>query len=272
MISVCMIVKNEENKISRALDCVKDLADEIIIVDSGSTDKTIRIAKKYGAKVYGHKFKTFAEQRNYAISKCSNEWILDIDADEIIPPETIKEITQVLNSSNLFTHYAYYIWREEYYLGEKVMEIKLIRLYRKSKCHYEGCVHEVLQVQDNDVGMLKGRMKHEQYLYVTVSSEMSKMNFYTDLELQKLESEMTLSRASTIWKITWEPIKWFFGFLLYKGTLRAGWVGVWEAYLAAHNQFLIYLKYYEKHHMGTQIRYNEFDKAILTLHERRKTK
>jgi len=245
-ISAFIITKNEENKIERTLKNIKNLVDEIVIIDGYSTDKTYEIAKKYGAKVIHHSLKSFSKQKNLAIKNCRNKWILDIDADEILYPETKKEILQILKAPE---YDAYYIRREEFYLYKKVMEIKLIRFYKKNKSHYEGCVHEVLKV-NGKAGMLKGKMKHEQYKYVTVFSEMNKMNKYSDLEMKKIEdSGVKLSRAKNIWLITFLPIKHFFGFLLYKGTIRGGWVGVWEAYLAAHNQFLVYLKYYEKHYV-----------------------
>lgn len=90
-----MIVYNEEARLERTLEAVKPIADELIIVDSGSTDKTLEIAKKYQAKIYYHEWKSYCEQKNYAESLCTNEWVLLLDADEVISKELQEEIQQI---------------------------------------------------------------------------------------------------------------------------------------------------------------------------------
>ena len=79
-----LITKNEEENIKRCLDSIKAISDEIIVVDSGSTDKTLQIAKSFGAKVFDKEFEDFSVQRNFALSKAENDWILSLDADEEI--------------------------------------------------------------------------------------------------------------------------------------------------------------------------------------------
>ena len=98
-ISVFIITKNEEERLVAALESVQDLADEIIIVDSGSTDNTLELAKQYTKKITYKKWEGFGQQKSYAESLCKNDWILNIDADEIVTNELALEIRA------LFTEY-----------------------------------------------------------------------------------------------------------------------------------------------------------------------
>lgn len=95
-ISLCMIVKDEEQTISKCLESVKSVVDEIIIVDTGSTDGTKEIVKKYDAKVYDFQWiEDFSAARNFAFSKATKEYILWLDADDIIDTEDIKKLLQL---------------------------------------------------------------------------------------------------------------------------------------------------------------------------------
>ncbi|NPV79254.1 MAG: glycosyltransferase [Firmicutes bacterium] len=98
-LSLCMIVKNEERFLARCLDSVKDVVDEMIIVDTGSTDRTVEIAKSYGAKVYFHEWKNdFAEARNASLEKATGDWILVMDADEVLAPGMYTVIHRLIDT------------------------------------------------------------------------------------------------------------------------------------------------------------------------------
>ncbi len=100
-ITLAMMVRNEEAHLARCIDSVKDHVDEIVIVDTGSTDKTIEIAKSYGAKVYEHAWEdSFSVARNQVISHVETEWILQLDADEVMPPEDAKKIKDTMISAH----------------------------------------------------------------------------------------------------------------------------------------------------------------------------
>ena len=94
-LSVYMITFNEENRLEKTLQAASRVADEIIIIDSGSRDKTGEIARRYGAKFYYHDWHSYAAQKNYAQSKCANEWLLSLDADEVLSEGLIREINQI---------------------------------------------------------------------------------------------------------------------------------------------------------------------------------
>src|SRR5215510_2269675 len=95
-LSVCIITLNEEANIGRTLKSVKDIADEILLVDSGSTDATVSIAQSFGAKVFVEPWKGFARQKNSALAKTGCDWILSLDADEEVSPELAADIKALL--------------------------------------------------------------------------------------------------------------------------------------------------------------------------------
>jgi len=113
-ISAAIITFNEEDNIGRTLESLKDLVDEIIIIDSGSTDRTVDIAQQYGAKIFIEEWKGFSEQKNSLISKCNTEWILFLDSDEVLTEDLKKSIIKNLSSEKLFD--GYYISRKTHYL------------------------------------------------------------------------------------------------------------------------------------------------------------
>ena len=99
-LSLCMITKNEENNLSRCLDCIKEFVDEIIIVDTGSTDKTVEIAKSYGAHIYHYDWNNdFSKARNVSLQKATKDWILVLDADEVLPYEEGLKLKNIINTS-----------------------------------------------------------------------------------------------------------------------------------------------------------------------------
>ncbi|WP_337960802.1 glycosyltransferase family 2 protein [Caloramator sp. mosi_1] len=100
MISLCMIVKNEENNIAKCLNSIKDYVDEIIITDTGSTDNTKEIAKSFTDKIFDYNWNNnFADARNFCISKAKNDWVLVLDADEVVIEFDIKNILEFINKN-----------------------------------------------------------------------------------------------------------------------------------------------------------------------------
>ena len=118
-ISVAIITFNEDKILERTLESVKDLADEIVIVDSGSTDETENIAKKYGAKFYHELWKGYGPQRNLAIEKCKGKWILNIDADEENSKELKEKINEII-ADEKSTKEVFKINRVSVYYGKQI--------------------------------------------------------------------------------------------------------------------------------------------------------
>lgn len=163
-ISGLIITFNEEKNIQEVLDCFR-FCDEIIIVDSFSTDQTLAIASKNPkVKIIQNKFEDFTKQRNLALDAAKNEWVLFLDGDERITPELEEEILRTVNRSDAKD--AYYIYRI-FFVGKKKISFsgtqndKNFRLFRKSKAHYleHKKVHETLEV-NGTTGILKHPLLH----------------------------------------------------------------------------------------------------------------
>jgi len=142
-LSVAIITKNEEERLP---DCLKSVsfAEEIVVVDSGSTDRTIAIAEGFGCRVFVEDWKGYGPQKNSAVQKCSREWVLLIDADERIAPETAETIPKVLEHAQA----AAYSFRRKNYLHGRWLKHsgywpdRQVRLVRKSEGQFVGEIHE----------------------------------------------------------------------------------------------------------------------------------
>ncbi|MEA3428373.1 MAG: glycosyltransferase family 2 protein, partial [Thermodesulfobacteriota bacterium] len=147
-ISLCMIVKDEEKFLPQCLNSVKDHVDEMIIVDTGSTDRTIEIAKSYGARVYHHPWENnFSKHRNQSISYATGDWILIMDADEELDAETVLLLRKVVNEAPT----AVISFNVRSYLenGAYYSDGSSPRLFKNgSGFHYQGYVHNQLVLKD----------------------------------------------------------------------------------------------------------------------------
>ncbi|MFH1374434.1 MAG: tetratricopeptide repeat protein [bacterium] len=164
-VSACMIVKDEEELLPGCLESIRDWIDELIIVDTGSTDRTVEIAKSYGARVFHQPWEgNFSKHRNYSLSKASCEWILYIDADERIYQEDIPLIRKVLNQHD-FNIVSINIFNMNSGNDEEVTFLPSVRLWRREiGLKYEGIVHNVPILPEDQPIMRAGiRLKHLGY-------------------------------------------------------------------------------------------------------------
>lgn len=150
MLSLCMIVKNEEKTLNQCLKAAKDYIDEIIIVDTGSQDKTKEIALKYTNKVFDFEWcNDFAKARNFSISKASNDWILILDADEIIENIDLNTVKQFCNEEyNIVGRLKRINVYEDNYGTKKYIE-RVNRLFNRNYFQYEGIIHEQVVCKQN---------------------------------------------------------------------------------------------------------------------------
>ncbi|MDN3513515.1 MAG: tetratricopeptide repeat protein [Candidatus Brocadia sp.] len=140
-LSACMIVKNEERFLPQCLNSIKDAVDEIIIVDTGSTDKTVEIAQSFGAKVYHHLWNnSFSEARNHSLNYATSDWILQIDADEKFEQADIPLLHKLINT-DLYDVVFIAIYSE---LPGGQAKHYFQRVFRRGKAHFEGIVHNQL--------------------------------------------------------------------------------------------------------------------------------
>ncbi|MCP4253972.1 MAG: glycosyltransferase family 2 protein, partial [Candidatus Scalindua sp.] len=144
-LSLCMIVKDEEKFLPTCLESVKDHVDEIVIVDTGSTDSTVEIAKKYNARIYHHPWEnSFSKARNYSLSYATSDWILILDADEELEREDACKLREVINDNevNVIKLPVYYKPKG----GKNLSVSSSERIFRNHvDIHYEGIVHNALK-------------------------------------------------------------------------------------------------------------------------------
>lgn len=185
-ISALAITLNEEENIKRYVESLS-FAEEIIFIDSLSTDKTVEIAENMGVKVIKRKFDNFSDQRNFAINQAKNDWIVFFDLDEIITKELEQEIHSIINSST--EKVAYFIKRNFYFMGKHIkyggwQNDKAIRLFNKNFCQYNGnLVHEVVKTTGK-TGQLKKSLNH--YSYKNFDNYNDKLNLYSKLQAENL--------------------------------------------------------------------------------------
>lgn len=180
-LSVAIITMNEEKILETTLNSIKDIADEIIIVDSGSTDRTEEIAKKYNAKFIYKKWSGYGPQRNYAIENCKNQWVLNIDADEEVSPALAKEIIHVINDPNEKRE-VFFIKTLSVCFGKKIHfggwgAVLKLRLLKQGTGHFNANnVHEEF-ITNKEIFILKYKIFHHSYL--TLSDYFVRFNRYT---------------------------------------------------------------------------------------------
>ena len=153
-LTVIVPVGNEAHNIREVLDSVS-FADEIMVVDSHSTDDTVAIAKEYTDFIIQREYQYSASQKNWAIPQASHDWILLVDADERVTPELRDEIQSILKENPDPDVVAYWIYRMNHFMGKRIrysgwQNDKVIRFFRKDKCRYEDkMVHAEIEAYDS---------------------------------------------------------------------------------------------------------------------------
>jgi len=241
-ITATIITFNEEHNIAAALESLS-FADEIIVVDSESTDRTVEIARQFTDRVFVRPWPGYSAQKNFAAEQASNNWILSIDADERVSKELAGEIVALKNSDPRSAGFE--MPRRAYYLGRWIKhsgwypDYKL-RLYDRTRGRWHGdYVHETLEA-DGKVERLSGELLH--YTVRDASEHHSRMDRYTTLAAAKLyEQGKRVSLALLIIL----PIAVFIRTYIFKLGILDGIPGLAIARFAAHYEFLKNLKLWE---------------------------
>jgi glycosyltransferase involved in cell wall biosynthesis len=214
---------NEEQNIAKCIESV-DPADDVLVVDSGSTDMTIEIASATRARVVGHPFLDFADQRNYAMSLLTSEWVLHLDADERVTPELWNEIRAMLASDSCDGYLVPCLnivfgkplkhggWYPQYHL----------RLQRRKKARWYGAVHEEAAVE-GPVGKLVEPIVH--FGHPNIHTFLLKLDRYTSLEASRRNQSVVLLSALAFLM----PLPYF----MYKYFLQLGFLDGWRGLAAA---------------------------------------
>jgi len=245
-ISAVIITLNEEKNIGDCIDALKEVADEIIVVDSWSTDNTSVICAQKGVRFFQTDWKGYAETKNYANSLAAYPLILSIDADEVLSPELKASILQVKETPqfdcyklNRLTNYCGHWMKHLWYPDAK------IRLFYKDKAVWNGpSVHEELKMESNStIGYLKGDLFH--YTCRTISQHMSTTHKYANLKAIQANKD---GEKATILKTIFAPLPKFFSeYFLKKGFLD-GYYGFVACVLSGFGTFIQYVKLHELNH------------------------
>jgi glycosyltransferase involved in cell wall biosynthesis len=241
-LSAVVITRNEEANIER---CLKSLAfcDDIVVVDSCSTDNTVEIARKFTSNVVTRPWSGYAEQKNYANSLAKHDWILSIDADEEVSPELQNEIKQLLNSSPEL--HAYHMPRKTIHFGQWIRyggwyPNRLVRLFRKSKGTWSDKELHEAWVTEGNAGSLTSDLIH--YSFDGISDQVERNNHYSTLGAVKLRREGR--NFSTLRLLTKSASKFFETYFLKFGFLD-GYPGFIISVSAAYSVFLKWAKLWE---------------------------
>ena len=242
-ISVAIPTQNEEANIARVLRSVS-WASEIVVLDSGSTDRTLELARRMGARVVQEAWRGFGEQRRRSIELCTHPWVLALDADEAISPELRKSILGEFGHGEP-RHAGYYLERHTRYLDASFgargwHRDRVLRLARRDRLLFDDRImHDRLWVEGT-TGRLTGPVYH--FSYRDVGHHMEKMARYSDLKAKQMfDAGRRGGLPTAVARGGWRFVN---GYLL-KGGFLYGWPGlVWDL-LGAHGTLLAYLKLWE---------------------------
>ncbi len=238
-ITVIIPTYNEEKYILQAIQSAQ-FADEILVIDSYSTDQTVAIAEANHCKVIQRVFDNFSNQKNYAMQHAQHDWIMLLDADELLVPRLQQEIATTVQQKG--TEYvAFTIPRHNFFMtkflsfGSNRNE-RLIRCFHRKHCHYEGLVHEKL-IYDGKLGQLSNFMYH--YTYTSLSHFIAKKNKYATLQSQQL---LKKQKKATPFHIIIKPLFRFFNELILRRGILDGIPGITTTAMNGYGVLSRYIK------------------------------
>jgi glycosyltransferase involved in cell wall biosynthesis len=244
-VSVTIITRNEASHIAAALASVA-WADERIVVDSGSTDDTVRVALAHGARAEVRPWEGYSSQKNYAASLATHDWILSLDADERVSDPLAAEIRQVLNAPS--PRRGYCIPRVAFYLGRWIRSTDWwpdwqLRLYDRRHGQWTRVhVHESVRVS-GPVGRLRGELQH--YPYATVADHLDTIDRYTTIAARELHEN---GRRAGFARLAVHPALAFARNYVLRGGFRQGTAGLIVSMLNSYYVLLKFVKLWELEH------------------------
>lgn len=239
-LSAIIITLNEERNIGRCIESLKSVADEILVVDSFSTDRTQEICISQDVKFVQNEWKGYSAQKNFAQVLASHDFIISLDADEAISGELAESIRKTKNSEAIQT---YSFNRLTNYCGKWIRhggwypDIK-IRMYDRRKCRWEGSIHErLLYPEGENVTLLKGDCHH--YTFYSVDEHRKQVEKFTSL---MAEEEFAKGRRASWMRIIFSPVVKFIRDYVIRGGFMDGREGFLISRISAHATFLKYSK------------------------------
>ncbi len=237
-ISACIISFNEEKKIEDCLKSLVDVADEIIVIDSNSSDRTVEIAKQYTDKVITQDFLGYIEQKNFAIQHTSHDWILSLDCDERLSPELQKSLLAI--KENITQADAYKMPRKTFYVYRWLNhcwypDIKT-RLFNKHTAHWGGTnPHDHIISNGDNIKQLDGDLYH--YSFDSISDHLQTIDKFTEIGAEELiKKNKSFNMLSPVTHSTWIFVKIYF--------IKRGFLDGFAGFLVATLSFMhVFIKY-----------------------------
>lgn len=224
-LSCCIIAQDEGDRIESCILAVKDIVDEVVVVDSGSKDDTVAKCEALGAKVVFHKWDGYGPQKRFAEDCASNDWILNLDADELVTPELAREISALMQApAGLLP--AYRFKQVTVYPGKQRPRLwadyhNYVRLYDRRRVRFrESRVHDTVDTKDFPVGQLQGVAFH--FSWRSIDHVRRKLESYTDLQAKELKK----SRASVLARLPIEYPVLFFRYYVLRRNITGGLTGI----------------------------------------------
>ena len=242
-ISGAIITFNEEKNIKRCIDSLKEVCDEIVVVDSLSSDNTVSIAKELGAKVINQKFLGHIAQKQLAVDNCSNDWILSLDADEELSKELIKELKELIKKP--LSAEAYSMPRVSFHLGRWIRHggwypDRKTRLFNKQKAHWGGYNPHDKVIVNGETKKLKNDIRH--YVFKDLRHNIDTNNSYSSIMAEDLYKN---GKKFSMMLLLFKPLGKFLETYVYKRGFLDGLPGFIIAVGAAYSMFLKYAKLWE---------------------------
>jgi glycosyltransferase involved in cell wall biosynthesis len=242
LISVAIITFNEEANIARCLASVQGIADEIVVIDSLSTDKTKEICQQYGVKWIEQPFLGYTAQKNFALLHTTHDWVLSLDADEALSEALQQEILAQKQQTDNSEADAYEMPRLTNYIGQWIRHTdwypdKKTRLFRKQKVQWTGeRLHEIIELaKGSQLQMLQGNILH--YSYYSIEQHLAQINNFTDFMAKETAKH---NKKVPLYKLFVNPI-WKF---IYSYFIRLGFLDGYKGFLVcAISAFATFIKY-----------------------------
>ena len=234
--------KNEEHNIRDVLESVS-FADELLVVDSFSTDDTVKIAKEYkNTVIINREYSYSTSQKNWAIPQAKHQWILLVDADERVTPKLREEIIEILRNPPKDNTVAYWIYRMNHFMGKRVrysgwQNDKVIRLFKRDYCRYKDKMVHGEIIVDGNVEFLKEKLYHN--TYTTLNKHVEKLNQYSDWQAQDYNKKVN---RLTAYHFVIKPFWGFFKHYIVQMGFKDGIVGLVISYLYAYSIWVRYAK------------------------------
>ncbi len=243
-LSVLILAKNEAARIAACLQRLT-WADEVVVVDDMSTDQTAKICRQYGARVVQRQLDTFANQANFGLQETTGDWVLSLDADELVTDELRKQIQAALSQPSDYVGLTFK--RMNFFLGHCMRYggwyHDVLHLFRRKTGTFDGDVHYAPKLQGL-IGHLNAHVEH--YPFQSLTQFVDRQNRYTSMEAQEwMRAETKRTRAHIRYQIALKPLKLFWKTYVKKQGYREGMHGLVFAGLFAWIHFLKWAKYWE---------------------------